>query len=242
MEGKFIAYLRVSTDRQGRSGLGLEAQRGAVAGFLNGGNWELLAEYVEVESGKRKDRPQLRAALDHARNTGATLVFARLDRLTRNTRFLLELAEANVPLRFCDFPELPAGPVGKMILTMMASTAEYEAALISQRTKDALAAAKARGVKLGNPNGAAHLRGLGNDAAVEQVRANANAFAEGKRALVAEVQAMGVTSLQGMAQEFNRRGVMTARGGAWHATSIKRLLGRLGVDLAQEQAKDGATG
>ena len=152
--GKFVAYLRVSTDRQGKSGLGLEAQREAVARYLNGGGWKLVAEYVETESGKRNDRPKLKAALSHAKAMGATVVVAKLDRLSRNTRFLLDVIESGADVVFCDLPQIPPGPTGKFLLTQMASVAELERGLISERTKAALAAAKARGVKLGNPNGA----------------------------------------------------------------------------------------
>jgi DNA invertase Pin-like site-specific DNA recombinase len=152
-KGKFISYLRVSTDKQGRSGLGLEAQRDAVTWYLNGGRWTLAAEYIETESGKRNDRPKLTAALRHAKAIGATVVFAKLDRLTRNVDLLRTLVSSGVDLVFCDFPNVPPGAMGRFLLTQMASVAELEAGLISERTKAALAAAKARGVKLGNPNG-----------------------------------------------------------------------------------------
>ena len=158
-KGKFISYLRVSTDKQGRSGLGLEAQREAVTRYLNGGNWTVVAEYVETESGKRSDRPKLAAALGHAKAIGATLVFAKLDRLTRNVDLLRTLVASGVDLVFCDLPHVPPGAMGRFLLTQMASVAELEAGLISERTKAALAAAKARGVKLGNPNGARAMRG-----------------------------------------------------------------------------------
>jgi DNA invertase Pin-like site-specific DNA recombinase len=157
--GKFVSYLRVSTDKQGRSGLGVEAQREAVARYLNGGSWKLVAEYVETESGKRSDRPKLAAALGHAKAIGATVVFAKLDRLTRNVDLLRTLVTSGVDLVFCDLPHVPPGAMGRFLLTQMASVAELEAGLTSERTKAALAAAKARGVKLGNPNGARALRG-----------------------------------------------------------------------------------
>ena len=159
-KGKYLSYLRVSTDKQGKSGLGLEAQRTAVEAYLNGGRWTLEAEYVETESGKRADRPKLAAALAHAKAIGATVVFAKLDRLTRNVDLLRALVTSDVDLVFCDLPHVPAGAMGRFLLTQMASVAELEAGLISERTKVALAAAKARGVKLGNPNGARALRGF----------------------------------------------------------------------------------
>src|SRR6188474_2024821 len=165
---KFLSYLRVSTDKQGRSGLGIEAQREAVARFLVGSNSKLVQEYIETESGKRSDRPKLAAALAHAKATGATVVFAKLDRLTRNVDLLRSLVASGVDLVFCDLPHVPAGAMGRFLLTQMASVAELEAGLISERTKAALTAAKARGAKLGNPNGARALRGkqTGNAEAV----------------------------------------------------------------------------
>ncbi len=225
--GKFISYLRVSTERQGRSGLGVEAQRQAVSDYLNGGAWELVREYVETESGKRSDRPQLAAALAHARNIGATLVIAKLDRLARNAAFLLAILDSGADVVFCDLPQVPAGPTGRFILTNMAAVAELEAGLISQRTKAALAAAKARGVKLGNPNGAAHLQGLGNDAAVDAIREKADQRAADLAPVLADIQAAGVTTDRGVARALNDRGILTARGGRWHPTSVARLRARL---------------
>ena len=225
--GKFVSYLRVSTERQGRSGLGLEAQREAVATYLNGGRWTLAAEYVEVESGKRNDRPQLAAALAHAKSIGATVVFAKLDRLARNARFLLGIIESGADIVFCDLPNVPAGPTGKFILASMASVAELEAGLISQRTKAALQAAKARGVRLGNRTGGAHLRGLGNAQAVEASRAAADARAADLAPLVVAIRAEGHTSLAAIAGELNARGILTARGGTWHASTVRNLLVRL---------------
>ena len=230
-EGKFVSYLRVSTDRQGRSGLGVEAQREAVARYLDAGNWKLVAEYVETESGKRADRPKLRSALSRAKAIGATVVFAKLDRLTRNVDLLRSLVASNVDLVFCDLPHVPAGAMGRFLLTQMASVAELEAGLISERTKAALAAAKARGVKLGNPHGARALLGkqVGNDAAVAAIKLRAAQRADDLRALVADVQAAGTTSVRGIAVELNHRGAITARGGEWHLTSVARLMDRLGA-------------
>ena len=143
---RFVAYYRVSTDRQGKSGLGLDAQRVAVTKYVAGVGGVVAAEFEEVESGKRNDRPQLAAC----RARRAALVIAKLDRLARNARFLLHVVEGTgeAGVVFCDLPSVPPGPVGKFLLTQMAAVAELEAGLISQRTRAALAAAKARGTKL----------------------------------------------------------------------------------------------
>ena len=146
--GEFVSYLRVSTDRQGASGLGLEAQRKAVLDYLNGGPWWLIAEYVEVESGADDDRPKLAEALARCRLHNATLVIAKLDRLSRDAHFLLGLQKAGVRLVAADMPE-----ANEMIVRIMALVAQAERKMISRRTKDALAAAKARGVKLGGDRG-----------------------------------------------------------------------------------------
>lgn len=222
-EGKFISYLRVSTVKQGQSGLGLEAQRKAVTDFLNGGNWSLLTEFVEVESGKKNDRPELNKALAHCRLTGATLVIAKLDRLSRNARFLLGLQEAGVHFIATDMPTANELTVG-----IMALVAQEERKAISARTKAALAAAKERGVKLGCPKGAAHLRQYGNELGVEAVKRNADERAGKLADVVKEIQeTKGTTSLKGIADELNKMGVTTARGGAWYASSVKNLLARI---------------
>ena len=140
--GPFVSYCRVSTARQGRSGLGLDAQRAAVAGYLNGGAWRLVGEFVEVESGKRADRPELAKALACARLHRAPLVVAKVDRLTRSLAFLSKLLEAGVDVRFCDLPQIE-GPTGRFMLQQMAAVAELEAGMIGDRTRKALAAAKA---------------------------------------------------------------------------------------------------
>ena len=228
-EGKFVSYLRVSTDKQGKSGLGLEAQRDAVSRYLNGDNWKLIREYVETESGKRNDRPKLGAALSHAKAIGAVVVVAKLDRLSRNTRFLLDLIESGANVVFCDLPQIPPGATGRFLLTQMASVAELERGLISERTKAALAAAKARGVRLGNPNGARALRGkqAGNKEAIAAVRANAQRRADNLKGIVEDIRGSGVSSARQLAAVLNERGVLTARGGKWHASSASRLLNRL---------------
>jgi len=221
MAGKFISYLRVSTDKQGQSGLGIDAQRKAVADYLNGGCWQLLSEYVEIETGKRNDRPQLAAALAHAKATGATVVIAKWDRLARNVAFTAALLESGVEFVACDNPHAT-----RFTIHILAAVAEHEAAMISARTKAALAAAKARGQRLGNPNGARALRGLGNAAGIIAVKASADRHAAQVLPVVAALRAEGITSLKGIARALNERGVLAPRGGTWLATSVRNLLAR----------------
>ena len=153
-KGKFVAYLRVSTDRQGKSGLGLEAQRAAVESYLDGGRWKIINEFLEVESGRRSDRPKLAEALAMCRAHRAALVVAKVDRLARSQSFLSRILEAGVDVRFCDLPQIE-GPTGRFLLPSMMAVAELEAGMISARTKAALAASKARGKKLGGFRGRA---------------------------------------------------------------------------------------
>ncbi len=225
MKTKFISYLRVSTDRQGKSGLGLEAQRANVFGYLVNEHSELLEEFVEIESGKGDvNRPQLQAALHLCKITGAKLVIAKLDRLSRDAHFLLGLQKAGVPFVCADMPEANELTVG-----IMALVAEQERKMISKRTKEALAIAKARGVKLGNPNGAEHLKGLGNKAAVKAIKSKAQEYAEDLRHIVLDEikEKQGITSANGIANELNKRSITTPRGGKWYAKSVSRLLERL---------------
>lgn len=222
MHGNFISYLRVSTQQQGRSGLGIEAQREAVNKYLNGGDWKLLGEYAETESGKRADRPKLQAALDRCKLTGATLVIAKLDRLNRDAHFLLGMQKSGVDFVCADMPD-----ANRLTVGIMALVAQQEREMISRRTREALAAAKARGQKLGCPNGAKHLRRFGNELGVKAIKSNADARAEGLRATVQDIQRGGVISLAGIAQELNAQQIKTARGGKWHPSSVKRLVKRL---------------
>lgn len=221
---KAVSYLRVSTAAQGRSGLGLEAQRAAVEEFCRQRGVTLLTEHIEVESGSVAERPQLAAAVNHARLTGATLLIAKLDRLSRNAAFLLTLRDSGTDFVAVDMPDANSVTVG-----IMAVIAEEERRAISSRTKAALGAAKARGVKLGNPNGAAALRraGKGTVAALGAVRRNAQGRSEALAATLAEITAGGVASLSGLARGLNDRQIRTPRGGRWHATSVQRLLARL---------------
>lgn len=154
---KAVSYLRVSTDKQGVTGLGIEAQRAAVAAWALQRGVVVVREFVEAESGRKAVRRELSEAMKLADVTGMTLVVAKLDRLSRDVDMIRRICNSRIEVAFCDFPQIPDGPMGKFMLTTLAAVAEFEAGLISQRTKAALQAAKARGVKLGCPNGAAAL-------------------------------------------------------------------------------------
>lgn len=221
---KITSYLRVSTARQGRSGLGLEAQRAAILNYATARNGNITKEFCEVESGKGNTRPQLLAALHHAKVTGSVLVIAKMDRLSRNAAFLLTLRDSGVKFIAADLPDANELTVG-----IMALVAQQEREAISQRTKDALQAYKARGLKLGNPNGAAALlrAGKGNVAGVQAIKEKANAHAEDLRPVLADLKANGVTSLGAIAKALNDGDFKTPRGGAWHKTSVSNLLSRL---------------
>jgi DNA invertase Pin-like site-specific DNA recombinase len=225
---QFVAYFRVSTDKQGKSGLGLDAQREAVARYVAGQGGEVVAVFEEVESGKRNDRPQLAKALAACRARRAVLVIAKLDRLARNARFLLSVVEGTGEngVVFCDLPTVPPGPVGKFLVTQMAAVAELEAGLIAQRTRAALAAAKARGVRLGNPSPTAGTR----ETAMRAARARAETAAARAQDLVPYVlhaQRDGATTLRALADALNARGIPTPSGsGTWRPEQVRRLLAR----------------
>jgi DNA invertase Pin-like site-specific DNA recombinase len=210
-------------------GIAISAQRAAVESYLNGGRWTLAAEYRETESGKRSNRPQLAKALAHAKAIGATVIFAKVDRLTRNVDLLRSLVASDVDLVFCDLPHVPPGAMGRFLLTQMASVAELEAGLISERTKAALQAAKARGVKLGNPNGARVLKGrqTGNREAVAKIAANATQRAVNLKGIIEDLRGRGVTSIRAVTAELNARAILTPRRRVWHPTSVVRLFDRL---------------
>ena len=218
--GSFISYYRVSTQQQGRSGLGLEAQKQAVAAYLTGGDAELLHEFVEIESGRRKDRPQLRAALDMCRRKRATLVIAKLDRLARNVAFVATLLEGRIKFVCCDMPEADS-----TMLQIYSAIAEREAVKISERTKAALTAAKARGTLLGwsMPSRIGEQKWASERGAAAN-RTQADQFARNVLPLVESMRAVGVKSLAAIADGLNARGIVAARGGRWHPTTVKRLL------------------
>ena len=222
--GRFVAYYRVSTDRQGASGLGLEAQQAAVVGYLNGGHWELVADFTEVESGRKNDRPELAKALATCRAHNATLIIAKLDRLARNVAFVSNLMEAGVEFTAVDFPT-----ANKLTIHVLAAVAEHEAKMISERTKSALAAAKARGVKLGGDRGSFMQHADAGRAKGRESRSiAAMAKAADLAGVIASVQADGITSAAGVARVLNQRGVPTASGsGSWQAATVLRVLARV---------------
>jgi len=225
MSNGYVAYYRVSTTKQGVSGLGLDAQREAVARCLNSGQWRIIAEFTEVESGRRSDRPELEGALATARLHRVPLIVAKVDRLTRSVAFLSKLLEAGVDVRFADLPAIE-GPTGRFMLQQMAAVAELEAGLISARTKAALAAAKARGKKLGGFRGGVLCPAI-QKAGRETQAARAKALAADLAPIIADLARQEVTSLRAVARELNRRRVPTARGGFnWTAGQVARIMAR----------------
>lgn len=220
---QIISYLRVSTARQGASGLGLEAQRAAVASFAAAAGHTVVIEYVEIESGKKDARPQLAAALAACRLHRATLVIAKLDRLARSVAFIANLMEGGVDFIACDMPH-----ANRLTLHLLAAIAEHEREMISQRTKAALQAAKARGVRLGNPNGAAALLGGCKAAArasalVRRAKAAQHAAAVGP--ILAAQITNGLNNRQ-IAADLNRRGVPSPSGRAWYPEQVRRAIAR----------------
>ncbi len=212
MQG-FVAYYRVSTDRQGQSGLGLDAQRSAVAGFV--GARELIAEFTEVESGKRNDRPQLATALDLCRRQRAMLVIAKLDRLARNVAFIANLMESGVEFTAVDMPY-----ANKLTLHILAAVAEHEREMISQRTRAALAQAKKRNVRLGRPDGETRHMHRARSARVAAFRATV--LPEIKRLI-----GQGMSQRK-IAAELNRRGLTTYAGRPWRVQHVSSLLATSG--------------
>lgn len=221
---KAVAYYRVSTDKQGRSGLGLEAQHVAVEALCQARAWQLIAPpFEETESGKRNDRPELLKAIERCRQTGATLVIAKLDRLSRNAAFLLTLRDSGVKFIAADMPD-----ANDLTIGIMALVAQQEREAISARTKAALAVAKARGTRLGNPNGAAALEGRrGFQAGGDAARRRADQHAQLLKPVLDRLQAEGCTSLNAISRRLNEEGMCTPRGGRWHAASVRNLLARI---------------
>lgn len=211
---KFIAYYRVSTDRQGKSGLGLEAQQQAVTEYLNSAGGRLIDSYTEIESGKRNQRPQLATALNACRKQKATLIIAKLDRLARNVYFISGLMESGVDFIATDNPH-----ANRLMIHLLAAFAEHEREQISQRTKDALAAAKRRGVILGRN---------GKEVLAPANRQKADLFAAELAPTIEEIKAAGINTVRAIAAELNRRAIPTARPGAlWHRSNTHALLRRI---------------
>ena len=222
-QGSFVSYLRVSTQKQGQSGLGLEAQRKAVEDYLNGGDWTVIEEVVEIESGKNNKRPKLNEAIQLCKASGATLVVAKIDRLTRDAAFLLNLKDAGIDFIAADMPE-----ANRLTIGIMALIAEQEREAISKRTKEALAAAKARGVQLGAYRDGVYVGGKGSrntakDASDARTALYRRRSAE-KLPMIAKVDPDGSLSLRAIAQKLNELSVPTISGkGSWSANSVRRL-------------------
>jgi DNA invertase Pin-like site-specific DNA recombinase len=218
--GKFVAYFRVSTDRQGKSGLGLDAQRDRITTFLNGGNWSLIGEFTEIESGRVNERPALEQAVKLCKREKATLVVATLDRLTRDLAFGATLLN-DTKVRFvcADFPE-----ASREMLQMRMVFAEWEARKIGERTKAALHELKKKGVKLGSPTPE-----IGSAAGIKRIQQNADAYAEKVGPVVRDIiRKTGAKTLRDIAEELSLRGVETPRGNTeWYASSVSNLLKRI---------------
>ena len=210
----FVSYLRVSTQRQGQSGLGIEAQRTAVEQYISNVGGKLLSEHVEVESGSKSRRPILVKSIALAKKAGAVLVIAKLDRLARNVAFVSALMEAGVEFVAVDFPA-----ANKLLIHIMSAVAEHERMLISERTKAALAVAKSRGVRLG-ANG---------QRLADEHKAAAVKFAETIRTSVVSALRTGPPTLQNIANQLNKAGVLTREGSQWSPPGVQRLLRRLGI-------------
>jgi len=223
-----VGYLRVSSTQQGRSGLGIEAQRQALAQFAEADGFEIVREYVEVETGKGADaldrRPQLAAALADARKRHCSIAVAKLDRLSRDVHFISGLMAHRVPFLVAEL-----GPdVDPFILHLFAALAEKERSLIGSRTKSALAAAKARGVTLGGPK-----IKEAQKIAVERVMEIADRHARNVLPIIRDIQRAGIKSLRDVAAALNARGIATARGGKWYAATVRNAMAR---DLARDAA------
>lgn len=234
---KLVAYFRVSTAAQGESGLGLEGQRAAVDAYAKATGCVVMASFTEVESGKRDDRPELAKAIDAARRLKARLVVAKMDRLARNVHFLSGLMESGVDFVACDQPD-----ANRLTVHILAAVAEDEAERISQRTKAALAAYKARGGLLGAAlpqcrNLTDEARAKGQKAGSEATRTKAIAENEAIARLAAEWRAKdeGMT-LRAIADRLNAEGYLTRNGSAWSATQVMRALNRIGIETSKAPA------
>lgn len=225
--GKFVAYYRVSTDKQGASGLGLDAQRELVTNFLNGGRWSVIGEFTEIESGRKRlrDRPMLQAALQLARKQKARVIVARLDRLARDELMIQTIIESKVAVTFCEMPDLDTSTAdGRLRLSMMSSIAAYEARRIGERTKAALKQLKKQGVKLGSPTPE-----VGSAEGVKVIMAKADAYANRVGPIVRDIiRKSGASTMRDIAAALTARGVETPRGNTdWHPSQVSNLLKRI---------------
>jgi DNA invertase Pin-like site-specific DNA recombinase len=225
---RFVAYYRVSRDRQARSGLGIEAQREAVKRFLDGtGGYPPIASFVETESGRKIKRVQLEKALAACRVHRATLIIAKLDRLARNQQFLMGLVDSGVDVLFCDLPSIPAGAAGRFMLQQMAAVAELEAGLISERTKAALAAKVKRDGQWDRKSKHHLIPGAGQAAAAAAIKERAALAAQDLAPIIDKARRSGATSLREIAAALVADGVPTPRGGEWTAAGVRNVLLRI---------------
>ncbi len=213
----FISYLRVSTDKQGEQGHGISAQRQSIQNHLAADSGELLDEYVEVESGKKNDRPELQKAISRCKMSRATLIIAKLDRLSRNLAFIANLMDAGIDFVACDNPY-----ANKLTIHILAAIAEHEREMISRRTREALAAAKAKGIKLGGYRGTMVTDKIRQDALLAR-QAKSKEYSANVIPMIQEHLGIGY-SLNATARILNQQKIVTVRGGKWTAKSISRIL------------------
>jgi DNA invertase Pin-like site-specific DNA recombinase len=218
---KFVSYLRVSTSKQGINGLGIEGQRESIKKYLNGGEWNIVKEFVEVESGKNNDRKELKRAVAFCKNTGSTLVIAKLDRLSRSVSFISTLMDTDIDFICCDFPE-----ANRLTIHILAAVAENERVMISSRTKNALQILKDKGVKLGNPNLTDEIREKGRKRAKEVMNKNSLKFAQSIYGVIHPMVLQGHT-LRKIAEFLNDEGYMTSRKGEFRANTVKRVIDKV---------------
>ena len=219
VQTRYIAYYRVSTTRQGADGHGIAGQQDAVKAYLQGRDHDLVESFIEVESGRNSERPRLGEALALARKLKAILVIAKLDRLARSVSFIANLMDSNVEFIACDMPA-----ANRLTLHIMAAVGEAEARMISERTIAALQAAKARGIRLGNPINLPDAQAAGHQTMIEEADAHANKVITSIKDIVRN----GTSSVHKIASQMNERGVRTRRGGQWHGTSILNTVRRCG--------------
>jgi len=222
MKGRFVIYLRVSTAEQGKSGLGLAAQRKTVENYLNGNGYEIVGEFTEIESGGKNNRPELQKAITACKLKKARLIVSKLDRLSRDLHFISELQESKVSFVVAEMPDAT-----ELTIHIYAALAQHERKVIGQRTKDALAALKAKGKRLGNPclQRGERVPGSGITPQANKARTSkANDYAADMATVIAEAKALGHSSLRKIATFLNESGYKTSKGGDWHPTSISRVI------------------